>query len=50
MSDMDNLESIQESFNYISEALDSMRAQNVVNSGNTDRLMTEISNNLEKPL
>lgn len=43
MADKDN-------FEYISDILDSMRAQNAINAGSTDKILTNISHKLEKLL
>ncbi len=48
MADMDNFGDIQESFNYITEALDSIRAQNAMNLGNMDKVLVNINNQLEE--
>ena len=47
MADMNNFEGIQDSFNYIAEALDALRAQNSMNSGNVDKLMANINSQLD---
>lgn len=47
MADNDNLGNIQESFEYITEALDSIRAQNAMNSGISDKILTSINTQLE---
>lgn len=47
MAEMNDFENIRKSFDYISEALDSMRAQNAMNAGNTDKVLTNINNHLD---
>lgn len=47
MAEMNNYEDIQENFAYITEAIDSMRAQNAMNAGNFDKVLTNITNQLE---
>jgi hypothetical protein len=47
MPEMNNFEDIQENFAYITEAIDSMRAQNAMNAGNFDKVLTNISGQLE---
>lgn len=47
MAEMNSFEDIQESIDYISEAIDSMRAQNAMNAGNTDKVLTNINKQLE---
>lgn len=47
MAEMNNYEDIQENFAYITEAIDSMRAQNAMNAGNFDKVLSNITNQLE---
>ena len=47
MAEMNNFGDIQDSFNYIAQAIDSLRAQSTMNSGNVDQLMTDINAKLE---
>lgn len=47
MAEINDFGDIQESFDYITEALDSMRAQSAMNSGNTDKVLTSINERLE---
>lgn len=47
MAEITNFEEFQESFEYITDALDSMRAQNALNAGNFDKVLTNINNQLE---
>lgn len=44
----DNFENIQEGFEYITEAIDSMRAQNAMNVGDFNTALLNITSNLEK--
>lgn len=48
MADMNNFGDIQESFIYITEALDSIRAQNAMNLGNMDKVLANINNQLDE--
>lgn len=50
MAENNNFEEIKESFEYISEALNSMRAQNAMNAGNSDKVLTHIDNQLKELL
>lgn len=43
-----NFENIKETFDYITEALDSMRAQSAMNAGSVDKVLGNINNRLEK--
>lgn len=47
MAEITNLEDFKESFDYITDALDSMRAQNALNAGNFDKVLNNITNQLE---
>lgn len=47
MAEMNDFGDIKESFDYITEAIDSMRAQNAMNAGNTDKILANINNKLE---
>lgn len=47
MAEITNLEDFKESFDYITDALDSMRAQNALNAGNFDKILNNINNQLE---
>lgn len=47
MAEINNLEDFKESFDYITDALDSMRAQNALNAGNFDKVLNNINNQLE---
>jgi len=47
MTDMSNSDNIQENFKYIIEALDSMRAQTAMNSGDLDKVLLNINSRLE---
>lgn len=47
MADINEFEVIKENFEYITEAIDSMRAQNAMNAGNLDRMLTNINGQLE---
>lgn len=42
----DNFENYKESFEYITESLDSIRAQNAMNAGSTDKILVAINNKL----
>lgn len=48
MAEMNDFEGIQESFTYIAEALDSIRAQNAMNLGNMDKVLVNINSQLEE--
>ncbi|MDD3435981.1 MAG: hypothetical protein PHC64_02400 [Candidatus Gastranaerophilales bacterium] len=47
MTDTNNFDNIKASFDYISDALDSIRAQNAMSSGSTDMVLKNINNQLE---
>ncbi len=47
MADMNNFEDIKEGFNYITDILDSMRAQNAMNAGGVDKVLLNINTRLE---
>lgn len=47
MAEITNFEDFKESFEYITDALDSMRAQNALNAGSFDKILTNINNQLE---
>lgn len=47
MAEMNDFGDIKESFDYITEAIDSMRAQNAMNAGNTDKILANINSRLE---
>lgn len=48
MAEMNDFEGIQESFAYIAEALDSIRAQNAMNLGNMDKVLVNINSQLDE--
>ena len=47
MAEMNNLEDIKESFDYITSVLDSMRVQNVMNTEGMDKVLLNINTRLE---
>lgn len=47
MAEITNFEDFKDSFEYITDALDSMRAQNALNAGSFDKILTNINNQLE---
>lgn len=47
MADTNNFEDIKAGFGYITEILDSMRAQNAMNAGNADKVLVNINKTLE---
>ena len=47
MADNNNFDKIRDSFEYITNALDSMRAQNAMSSGNLDKVLNNITAQLE---
>lgn len=47
MSNNNDFGDIQENFEYIADALDSIRAQNAMNAGNSDKVLTSINSRLE---
>ncbi len=48
MAEMNDFEDIKAGFRYITDVLDSIRAQNVINVGNTDKILTSINSKLEQ--
>lgn len=48
MAEFNNLGDIQDSYSRITEALDSIRAQNAMNTGDLDKVLTEIKRNLDE--
>lgn len=48
MAEINNLGDIQDSFNHINESLDSIRAQNAMNSGDLEKVLSEIKKNLDE--
>lgn len=47
MAEINDFDDIKDSFNYITEALDSIRAQNAMNAGSMDKVLVHINNSLE---
>ncbi len=47
MAEINDLGDIKNSFEHISEVLDSMRAQNAMNAGDMDKVLTNINLSLE---
>lgn len=47
MAEMNNFDDIKKGFEYITDALDSIRAQNAMSAGSTDKVLVSINSRLE---
>lgn len=47
MAEINNFEDIKQNFEHINDVLDSLRAQNVLSTGNLDNVLSNINNRLE---